>query len=291
MSRQAKNQAHHQTAAVTPATNGILQRKCACGQQTIAGGECTECSKARLPRHHPRTLDEIGQQLSATSQPLDNRTRSFMGDQFGVDFSGVRIHTNQAAQSAADVLRAEAFTIGTHVFFARDRYNPETSEGKFLLAHELTHVVQQGNTPVSLQNSDSPSGAMSGLETEADTIAQHVVDASNTSYLPTHNIKPARSRVTLASAPLGFLLRRRPGQGFLDCVNECTSSAGFTATLGAMIIALCGVVAVLAAAAATPETGGTATVPAGLLVAAACAGLALGIPTGIMATCLWDCRS
>lgn len=290
MSRQVKNQTHHQAVTVTPTTNGILQRKCACGQQTIAGGECTECSKARLSQHHHRTLDDIGQQLSATSQPLDNRTRSFMGDQFGVDFSGVRIHTNLAAQSAAKVLRAEAFTIGTHVFFARDRYNPETREGKFLLAHELTHVVQQGNSQVNLQNSESSPGALSSLETEADSIAQHVVDASNTNHSLLNNNKPARSQVTLAGAPLGFLLKRKPGQGFRDCINECLSAAGIAATIGAITIALCGIVAVLVAAAATPETAGAGTLPAGILTAAFCAGLALGVPTGIMGRCLWNCR-
>ena len=266
---------------------------------------CSECagnkqvklkrSKAEVkqPSGHnmPRTLDEIGEQLSATSHPMDTETHVLMRDVFDTDFSGVRIHSNSEAQLAAQVMRADAFTIGSHVFFARDKYNPKTSEGKSLIAHELTHVIQQGNASVSINDSVQGEKAVSNLEHQADTMAQHVADMSQESSSKSE--KPAISRSIVKTTPLGFLLRgkwRKEGQGLLDCINECTSSQGFAATMGGILAGICGVIAVLVAAAAAPETGGTASIPAAILAAAACAGFALGVPTGIMGGCMWDCR-
>ena len=61
----------------------------------------------------------------------------------GHDFGGVRVHHDAAAQTASDAIRAAAFTIGPHIYFSHGQYTPGTSEGRRLLAHELTHVVQQ----------------------------------------------------------------------------------------------------------------------------------------------------
>lgn len=244
-------------------------------------------------RNRPKTLDEIGEQLSATSQSLDGKTRAFMDERFGVDFSGVRIHTGQEAHLAAQVLRADAFTVGNHIFFSRGQFNPGTTEGKNLLAHELTHVIQQGNAAVSLQSPDASTKADASLEGEADATAQRVSNEPAGTFTASHSAQPARPRAALPSATLGFLLRgkwRKPGQGFLNCLNECLSNQGFAATVGYLIVGVCGVIAALVAAAATPETGGAATVPVAILVAAACAGGALGVPTGLMAGCMWECR-
>ena len=65
-----------------------------------------------------------------------------MGDRFGFDFSQVRVHSDARAASAADRLGANAFTLGNDVFFAEGAYDTESPEGRHLLAHELTHVVQ-----------------------------------------------------------------------------------------------------------------------------------------------------
>jgi len=259
---------------------------------------CVACadqshSDQQSGRNRAKTLDEIGEQLSASSQSLDGETRAFMEERFGVDFSGVRIHTGQEAHLAAQVLRADAFTIGNHVFFSRGQFNPGTTEGKNLLAHELTHVIQQGNTAVSQQIPAASTQAEASLEREADTTAQRVSGDPAGKFAASHSAQQAPPRAALPSAPIGFLLRgrwRQPGQSFLDCVNNCLSNQGFAATVGGLIVAVCGVIAALAAAAATPETGGAATIPVAVIVAAACAGAALGVPTGLMAGCLWECR-
>jgi ABC-type cobalt transport system substrate-binding protein len=75
--------------------------------------------------------------------PLDEEVRSFMEPRFGNDFSGVRIHTGSNAVSMNKELHAQAFTHGSDIYFNEGKYNPGNNEGKRLLAHELTHVVQQ----------------------------------------------------------------------------------------------------------------------------------------------------
>jgi hypothetical protein len=75
--------------------------------------------------------------------PLSEDVRGFMEPRFGADFSGVRVHTGGEAVQMNQELGAQAFTHGRDVFFNQGKYNPGSDEGKSLLAHELTHVVQQ----------------------------------------------------------------------------------------------------------------------------------------------------
>jgi Domain of unknown function (DUF4157) len=86
----------------------------------------------------------VQEALKSPSQPLDAETRTFMEPRFGQDFSRVRVYTNGNATSGAQALRARAFTIGDNIVFGAGEYAPTSPEGKRLIAHELTHVVQQG---------------------------------------------------------------------------------------------------------------------------------------------------
>jgi Domain of unknown function (DUF4157) len=79
-----------------------------------------------------------------SGQPLDETTRGFMEQRFGHDFSHVRVHTDSLSAAAAESVHSRAFTIGRDVVFAVGQYSPASAEGRRLLAHELTHVVQQG---------------------------------------------------------------------------------------------------------------------------------------------------
>lgn len=81
--------------------------------------------------------------LRGGGDPLPATTRTFFEDRFGRDFSDVRVHAGPAADAAARSIDAEAFTLGTDIAFARGNYRPGTDAGSRLLAHELTHVVQQ----------------------------------------------------------------------------------------------------------------------------------------------------
>lgn len=100
--------------------------------------------------------------LNSPGQALDGTTRSFMEPRFGRDFSHVRIHTDAQAQESARAVDAAAYTVGSHVVFGADRFQPHSIVGRQLLAHELTHVLQQAPntaTAVSLQRQPAGGGS------------------------------------------------------------------------------------------------------------------------------------
>lgn len=105
-------------------------------------------------------------------QPLDSSTRMQMEDAFGVELSAVRTHTGSQAASLSRDLGARAFTTGQDIFFGHGEYDPGSTDGRELLAHELTHVVQQGSgMPLAAGVSDPHDAA----ELEAAAIARSVV--------------------------------------------------------------------------------------------------------------------
>jgi hypothetical protein len=79
-----------------------------------------------------------------SGEPLTDGVRRSMESAFGADLSGVRVHTDSRAHDLNGTLRARAFTVGSDIFFRRGDYQPDSTPGRKLLAHELTHVVQQG---------------------------------------------------------------------------------------------------------------------------------------------------
>jgi Domain of unknown function (DUF4157) len=96
-------------------------------------------------------LDVVG---SGGGAPLDADTRADMESRLGHDFSDVRVHTDSRAHDSAQAVNAHAYTVGSNVVFQRDKYDTSSMEGRTMLAHELTHVVQQRNGPVD----GSPAG-------------------------------------------------------------------------------------------------------------------------------------
>jgi hypothetical protein len=88
----------------------------------------------------PASVDRV---LSNPGNPLETGLQQDMGQRFGHDFSQVRVHTGGDADRSAQDVNANAYTVGHHIVFGADRFAPNTQIGKRLLAHELTHVVQQ----------------------------------------------------------------------------------------------------------------------------------------------------
>lgn len=86
----------------------------------------------------------VREALSSTGQPLDYETRARMEPRFGQDFSRVRVHTDARAAESAHAAGALAYTVGPDIVFGSGQYAPRTTAGARLLAHELTHTVQQG---------------------------------------------------------------------------------------------------------------------------------------------------
>ena len=91
--------------------------------------------------------------LRSPGQPLDAGTRASMESRFGHDFGAVRVHTDPLAAQSAAAVQARAYTVASDIVFGAGRYAPATGEGHRLLAHELTHVVQQQTLPPQLQRS------------------------------------------------------------------------------------------------------------------------------------------
>ena len=94
--------------------------------------------------------------ISSGGRPLDAGVRGEMEGRLGHDFSDVRVHDDGAAHESAKAVNAHAYTVGSNVVFQRDKYDPGSDAGKVMLAHELTHVVQQRSGPVD--GSSAPGG-------------------------------------------------------------------------------------------------------------------------------------
>jgi hypothetical protein len=132
-----------------------VQRACACGGTPDDTGECPACRAKRLGIQRQSTSAEavaappsVHTTLRTSGQPLDADVRAFLEPRFGYDFSQVRVHTNPQAAESAKAVNAHAYTVGQNVVFGAGQYQPHSSAGQKLLAHELTHVVQQANTGV-----------------------------------------------------------------------------------------------------------------------------------------------
>lgn len=190
----------NKTENILSPNQGILQRKCACGNQTFAGGGCAECAKNKnslqrklaigasndplereadrvaeqvmaMPKHSnigaaplhiqrlsnqpagqtvtaPASVDHV---IASTGRPLQPALRQDMEQRFGHDFSQVRVHTDARAAESARVVGARAYTVGRHVVFGSGEFAPESDAGKRVLAHELTHDIQQTSQPERLQ--------------------------------------------------------------------------------------------------------------------------------------------
>lgn len=129
-----------------------VQRKCAhCEEEEKHAVQRKESNSEATAANESLTT-YVGN-LSGKGQPLSTETKTFFAQRMGRDFSAVRVHTNNEAMASAQAMNALAYTTGNNIVFNQGQYAPQTQEGKRLLAHELTHVVQQSNqvAPYRLQ--------------------------------------------------------------------------------------------------------------------------------------------
>jgi ribosomal protein S20 len=102
-----------------------------------------KASSGAGPDTVPAGIEQNIQTMSLGGEPLSPSLRSVFEPRFGYDFSGVRMHTGAGAAGAALALNARAFTVGDHIFFGGGEYQPASAAGRRLIAHELTHTIQQ----------------------------------------------------------------------------------------------------------------------------------------------------
>jgi hypothetical protein len=192
---------------LTPAPFGTLQRKCVCGGSPGSAGQCAECKNksAMLQRRStgdaaPRVPPIVHEVLRSSGQPLDKATRAFFEPRFGHDFSKVRVHTDAKASESAQAVHAVAYTVGNDVVFGAAQYAPGTSKGMELLAHELTHTKQQGNSSSSsVRHMSSPNDP---YEQQANRIARTVMQHHPKYGIPSGDSKESNTPPELESAPL-----------------------------------------------------------------------------------------
>ena len=119
-----------------------------------------------------REVEDSIQSSRGGGQTLDSSVRGQMERSFGTDFSSVRVHHDTHADVLSRSLEARAFTTGSDIFFREGAYQPGTSSGRELLAHELTHVVQQTGRVQTKMSVSQPGDV---YEVEADRMAQTVM--------------------------------------------------------------------------------------------------------------------
>jgi len=117
-----------------------IQRKCVSCQEEEEKLRLKENGEPSTEQEVPPIVSEV---IKSTGTPLDYNTRSYMERRIGYDFSEVKVHTGIQAAKSAQSINALAYTTGKDIVFNEGQFTPSTENGKLLLAHELTHVVQQ----------------------------------------------------------------------------------------------------------------------------------------------------
>lgn len=183
-----------QWTPIPPARSVLLQRTCTCGQHAD-GGECASCKQKRegLLQRTAVTAAPVGavppvvhNVLNTPGQPLHAQTRTFMESRFGHDFSNVRVHTDTQAAEAARSVNALAYTVGRDIVFNQGQYRPESGAGKQLLAHELTHVVQQGQGLRRMGGELALGTPEDGAEREAEAAASSILHGQQVARMHQH---------------------------------------------------------------------------------------------------------
>jgi hypothetical protein len=160
--------------------------------------------------------------LDSPGRPLDAAPRAEMESRFGHDFSRVRVHTDERAAASAATVDALAYTVGQNIVFGAGQYAPPSAEGSKLLAHELTHTIQQGAQAEAHSGALPVTDPQSAVEREADEAAE-AATAGNEEPA----IAPAGAGIARTPAP--------PPPTKKKVTVNVTNVSGSTATIGSAI--------------------------------------------------------
>lgn len=242
------------TAPFFPPARGILQRKCACGNHRVAGGECAECAKnkSRLQRKltigasndpleqeadriadqvltapaHPNAPPliqrfavqpatgqaeapaSVDQALASPGRPLEPALRQGMEQRFGYDFSRVRVHSGAAAEQSAKDVSALAYTVGQNIVFSGGQFAQGTNEGWRLIAHELTHVVQQSGSEGIRTGQGNEKSGFAPISDNVNIANSASVDPVNLSFTA-HPVPYPQRKMTVSDPDKGVSSERQ----------------------------------------------------------------------------------
>ena len=170
------------------------------------------------PATVPPIVDEV---LQSSGEPLEPATRALMETRFGYDFGNVRIHRGARADESAKSVNALAWTFGRDVVFAADNYVPTSTTGRRLIAHELTHVVQQSSRSVPLTAETIEIGPThDACEEEAEACATRI--ATGVTLTASRRLTASRPWVQ-RFAPfefIGDIFTKGPGEAFVRLFGE-----------------------------------------------------------------------
>lgn len=142
-------------APTVTGTEEMIGRKCGACETKEEGNEKLHINRKSLPANglepSEEAMNEINAIRSSSGHSLDAGTKTFMETRLGYDLGNVRIHTGEAAARSAQSVGALAYTVADNVVFGHGQYQPNSTEGKRLLAHELVHVIQQGSAVTTKQ--------------------------------------------------------------------------------------------------------------------------------------------
>ncbi len=167
----------------------VLQRR-----ENVEGGEASQ------------DLESSIQSARGSGQSLDANLQAKMGQAMGADFSGVRIHTDSQSDQLNQSIQAKAFTTGQDVFFRQGEYNPSSTSGQELIAHELTHVMQQNTNTVRKKNISGISAERSiqrvsknqeANQYYSDVLEGQKITRDNAVFTATSNIAPGGGHTSI----------------------------------------------------------------------------------------------
>ncbi|MGC2108253.1 MAG: DUF4157 domain-containing protein [Candidatus Korobacteraceae bacterium] len=156
----------------------------------------------------PSAPSLVREVVNSPGQPLDANTRAFMEPRLGHNLSSVRVHTDHKAAESAHAVSANAYTAGTHIAFAPGRYEPGTMSGRQLLAHELTHSVQQSTGPVAGRKAAEGLSVSDPSDRFERAARQRSIEVTSTSDADSH-MPPARKPLKMSTRSGSFTVQRQ----------------------------------------------------------------------------------
>jgi hypothetical protein len=199
----------HADAQAAAAADAIGALAYTAGQHLVFGaGAYAMRTFAEKPKATQSIIGNVGQaavppavhkSLQSPGQPLDSGTRAFMEPRFGRDFRSVRLHTGSEARRGASAVSARAYTVGNDIVLGSGEHSLHSSEGRHLLAHELTHVVQQHGGANPANGMSVPGDA---FERQADAVADAIVGGRSEEAML------ARLRPAAGVAPIPSVMRQ-----------------------------------------------------------------------------------
>ena len=189
-----------------------------------------EATTTAAPAFSSRLHSTVGQ-----GHPLPDKVSDELGGKIGADFSNVKVHTDSRAIQMSKEIGAQAFTHGQDIYFNKGKYDPGSAKGKHLLAHELTHVVQQADTAGPIQRTLNDGHDLTSPRFSGDLVLEGVYD--NERLIMSGSRGPAVRKIQQALMDAGFDLPKYGVDGIFgaetrDAVMAFQRASGLTAGAG-----------------------------------------------------------